>query len=248
LDFLLDRESAFSFACRACGRCCSGKVICAGPHEVLGMSRFLGISTSEFLERYSANGGTTLRADAAGRCVFVSDQGGCQVHPARPLVCRLYPLGRAVDGAGEERFAVFPKQEGCEAEFGTDGTVASFLGPQGVAPYFEWSDRYGRVYHRMMALLERLGVEGKIEAVSGGAEEAGGEAMGTGPDSTDIPSDQAADPAPISAWQDIDASLAEYCAARGLAVPAGIEASIDLHLRAIEEWLDEMEETNDELP
>jgi hypothetical protein len=72
--------------------------------------------------------------------------------------------------------------------------------------------------------------------------------MGTGPDSTDIPSDQAADPAPISAWQDIDASLAEYCAARGLAVPAGIEASIDLHLRAIEEWLDEMEETNDELP
>jgi hypothetical protein len=31
-------------------------------------------------------------------------------------------------------------------------------------------------------------------------------------------------------------------------VPEGIEASIDLHLRAIEEWLDELEETNNELP
>ena len=212
------------------------------------MSRFLKISTTEFLERYSANGGTTLRADEDGRCVFVTEGGGCRVHPARPLVCRLYPLGRAVDGAGEERFAVFPKQEGCEAEFGTDGTVAGFIGPQGVAPYFEWSDRYGRVYHRMMALLERLGVEGKIEVEAGGVEEAGGEAMGTDPDSAGIPSDQAADPAPISAWQDIDASLAEYCAAKGLAVPEGIEASIDLHLRAIEEWLDELEETNNELP
>ena len=212
------------------------------------MSHLLGISTTEFLAKYADNGGTTLRADADGRCVFVTAGGGCRVHPARPLVCRLYPLGRAVDGAGEERFAVFPKQEGCEAEFGTDGTVASFLEPQGVATYFEWSDRYGRLYHRMMTLLERLGVEGKIETVEGGAEEDGEDALGTGPDCTGIPSDQAGDPAPISAWQDIDASLAEYCAAKGLALPEGIEAAIDLHLRAIEEWLDELEETNNELP
>jgi len=212
------------------------------------MSRLLGIGTTEFLAKYADNGGTTLRANPDGRCVFVTVEGGCMVHSARPLVCRLYPLGRAVDGAGEERFAVFPKQDGCEAEFGTDGTVASFLEPQGVATYFEWSDRYGRLYHRMMTFLERLGVEGKIETVAGGAEEDGEDALGTGPDCTGIPSDQAGDPAPISAWQDIDASLADYCAAKGLALPEGIEAAIDLHLRAIEEWLDELEETNNELP
>lgn len=214
------------------------------------MSRFLGLNTTDFLGRYADNGGTTLRADESGRCVFVTPGGGCRVHPARPLVCRLYPLGRAVDGAGEERFAVFPKQEGCEAEFGTDGTVADFIEPQGVAPYFEWSDRYGRVYHRMMALLERLGIEGKIEveADGGDAAEGGGEAMGAGTEGTGIPPDPASDPAPISAWQDIDASLAEYCAAKGLAIPEGIEASIDLHLKAIEEWLAELEETNNELP
>lgn len=194
------------------------------------MSRLLGLGTTEFLARHTDNGGTTLRSDGEGRCVFVTETGGCAVHKARPLVCRLYPLGRTVDPAGEERFAVFPKQDGCEAEFGTEGTVADFLGSQGVAPYFAWSDRYGRLYHRMMGLLERLGVEGKIEAVAGGA----------GEDGTDA--------SPLSSWQDIDASLAEYCAAEGLPVPAGIEAAIDLHLEAIEKWLDELERTNNELP
>lgn len=196
------------------------------------MARHLGLSTTEFLERFADNGGTTLRADGEGRCVFVSPGGGCRVHTARPLVCRLYPLGRAVDPAGEERFAVFPREDGCEAEFGTDGTIAAFLESQGVAPYIAWADRYGRVYHRMMALLERLGVEGRIEAGPEGETGApeGGEA------------------APLSTWQDIDRSLAEYCAAKGLAVPAGIDAAIDRHLRAMTEWLDGLENEHDQLP
>lgn len=202
------------------------------------MSRLLGLSTTEFLARHSDNGGTTLRSDSQGRCVFVTEAGGCAVHKARPLVCRLYPLGRAVDPEGEERFAVFPKQDGCEAEFGTDGTVADFLRSQGVAPYIEWSDRYGRLYHRMMGLLERLGIEGKIEVEAGGA----------GEDGTGAAAGPSADDSPLSSWQDIDASLAEYCAAKGIPVPGGIEAAIDLHLEAMKEWLDELERTHDELP
>jgi Fe-S-cluster containining protein len=228
LDFCLERLSPFSFSCRACGRCCSGKVIMAGPHEVLGMSRLLGIGTTEFLATYADNGGTTLRfREEDGRCVFVTES-GCRVHPRRPLVCRLYPLGRATDGTGEERFARFPRQEGCEAEFGTDGTIADFLETQGVAPYLEWSLRYGEVYRRMLRLLDRAGVEGKVETEDGG--EAG--AAGSHP---------ATDRDPLSSWQDIDASLAGYCAAKGMAVPAGIDEAIDLHLAAMQEWLDGLE-------
>jgi Fe-S-cluster containining protein len=228
LDFCFERLSPFSFACRACGRCCAGKVIMAGPHEVLGMSRLLGIGTTEFLATYADNGGTTLRFGADdGRCVFVTES-GCRVHPRRPLVCRLYPLGRATDGTGEERFARFPKQDGCEAEFGTDGTIADFLETQGVAPYLEWSLRYGEVYRRMLRLLDLAGVEGKVET------EAGGEAGAAGPH-------LASDRDPLSSWQDIDASLAGYCAAKGIAVPAGIDGAIDLHLAAMGEWLDGLE-------
>jgi Fe-S-cluster containining protein len=233
LDFCLDRRAPFSFSCRACGRCCAGKIIMAGPHEVLGMSRLLGISTTEFLARYSDHGGTTLRFGADGRCAFLTAE-GCRVHPRRPLVCRLYPLGRATDATGDEKFALFPKQADCEAEFGTDGTIAAFLESQGVAPYIEWSRRYGELYKRMLGLLDQLDIQGKVEASEAGGPGDGAGSRGPGP------ADEA-DRSPLSSWQDIDASLAEFCAEKRLAVPAGIEAAIDLHLRAMAEWLDDLE-------
>jgi hypothetical protein len=46
---------------------------------------------------------------------------------------------------------------------------------------------------------------------------------------------------PLSSWQDIDASLSDYCAAKGTTVPARIEAAIDMHLAAMAEWLDGLE-------
>jgi len=235
LDFCLDREAAFSFTCNVCGRCCAGKIIMAGPHEILGMSRVLGIGTTEFLSLYTDNGGTTLRSEVAGPCVFLTPS-GCRVHPRRPLVCRLYPLGRSTDERGEERFALFPAQPECEAIVGRDGTVGSFLESQGVGPYLGWSRRYGELYRRMMGLLDRLGIEGKIDAPAAAAPaeaaRAGSGSAGSG---------QEPDRAPLSSWQNIDASLDEYCAAKGLAVPAEIDEAIALHLRAIEDWLDDLE-------
>jgi len=229
LDFCLERASPFSFVCHACGRCCSGKVIMAGPHEVLGMSRLLGITTTELLACYTDNGGTTLRFGADGRCAFLTEA-GCRVHPRRPLVCRLYPLGRATDSRGDEGFALFPKPDDCQGEWGTEGTIADFLGSQGVEPYIAWSVRYGELYRRMLGILERMDVQGKVVAVPAGAP-------GAPP-----PEPAAVRTEPLSPWQDVDASLSEYCAAKGIAVPSAVEEAIDLHLAAMREWLDGLEE------
>jgi len=222
----------------------------AGPHEVLGMSRVLGIGTTEFLALYTDNGGTTLRSEADGPCVFLTAS-GCRVHPRRPLVCRLYPLGRMTDETGVERFGVFPAQPDCEAEAGHEGTVSSFLESQGVAPYLEWSRRYGELYRRMMGLLDRLDIQGKVDAGEGGgaaeAAPAGPGSAGSGQE-PDRASHRAPDREPISSWQDIDASLAEYCAAEGSTPPREIDEAIALHLRAIEEWLDGLELQLGEVP
>lgn len=202
----------------------------AGPHEILGMSRVLGIDTTEFLSRYTDNSGTTLRVEEDGRCVFLTPS-GCRVHPRRPLVCRLYPLGRATDERGEERFALFAAQPGCEAAVGREGTVGSFLESQGVGPYLEWSRRYGELYRRMIGLLDRLDVEGKLEAPPADALPA-----------TEAPApEEGPAPAQLSSWQDVDASLAEHCAAKGSPPPRDIDKAIALHLRAMEEWLDDLE-------
>jgi len=213
----------------------------AGPHEVLGMARHLGIGTTEFLALYSDHGGTTLRFGADGKCVFLTVD-GCKVHPRRPLVCRLYPLGRSVDKDGVEKFARFAKEEGCKGEFGADGTIETFLELQGVAPYIEWSRRYGELYGRMLGLLDRLDIHSKIEVSEAGkpGEGSKGETTTEGGEVAAGAAEEA-DRSPLSSWQDIDASLADFCAAKGIAVPAGIEEAIDLHLQAIREWLDGLE-------
>jgi Fe-S-cluster containining protein len=225
LDFCLDRESAFSFSCRACGRCCTGKIIMAGPHEILGMSRVLRINSTEFLALYTDNRGTTLRSEEDGRCVFLTAS-RCRVHPRRPLVCRLYPLGRTIDERGEERFALFPRQSDCESEVGREGTVGSFLESQGVGRYLDWSRRYGELYRRMIGLLDQLDAEGELDVPADPGVPGPEEGLGR-------PN--------LSSWQDIDASLSEYCAAKGSAPPRDIDEAIDLHLRAIKEWLDDLE-------
>ena len=228
MDFRFDRKHSFSFICKVCGNCCSDKVIMAGPHEILGMSRVLGITTTEFLARYADNGGTTLRFGSDGRCAFVTPS-GCKVHAQRPLACRLYPLGRAVDESGTEKFARVPKPDDCHAAIGNDGTIEGFLESQGVEQYIEWSRRYSVLYKRMLDLLDRMGVEGEVETRPDGR--AGGGAV------EPIPVGDA----PISTWQDIDATLADYAPAKALAAPPGIEEAIDLHLAAIGEWLDGLE-------
>jgi len=198
-----------------------------GPHEVLGMSRVLGISTTEFLAKYADNGGTTLRFGGDGRCIFVTPS-GCRVHDHHPLACRLYPLGRAVDEVGAEKFALVPKPDDCPATIGTGGTIEEFLEAQGVGPYIEWSRRYSLIYKRMLGLLDSIGIEGTLVTRPEGRASGADETIPVGA-------------APISSWQDVDATLAEYCQAKGSPVPSGIEAAIDLHLAAMAEWLDGLE-------
>jgi uncharacterized protein len=207
----------------------------AGPHEILGMSRLLGISTTDFLALYTVNGGTTLRSGPDGRCVFVTTS-GCKVHSQRPLVCRLYPLGRMTDETGAEKFALYPPQSNCKAKIGRNGTIETFLESQGVGPYLEWSRCYGELYRRMVGLLDRLAVQSKIDNATGGELDGGGKTC-----SETVGLDQEQDRAPLSLWQDIDASLAEYCLARDSSAPQGIDDAIAMHLRAIKEWLNDLE-------
>ena len=151
----LGAEGAFSYECRRCRRCCSDKTIRVNPYEVYRLSRRVGTSTTEFLARYTIEGGTELARRADGSCVFLGEQ-GCGVHQDRPLVCRLYPLGRHVRDGEPDRFHTLEGHPESEGVFGSAGTVRDYLESQGAAPFMRGADDYLETLARLLDVLRRV--------------------------------------------------------------------------------------------
>jgi uncharacterized protein len=208
--------------CNACNRCCHNKAIRVGPYEALRLSRRLGITTTEFLARHTEAGGTVLqtREDDRG-CVFLGPH-GCTVHPDRPLACRIYPLARWTAPDGEESFGNLEPHPQTAGVYGTHGTVDDYLTSQGLAPYFAMGDRYGELYDRMAAVLERFDPEEDLDRRTERRAEIDEMDAGT----------------LATSWFDIDSTVAAYCRERGRPVPTDVDALVDLHLEAVGAWLD----------
>jgi hypothetical protein len=103
--------------------------------------------------------------------------------------------------------------------------VQDYLDSQGLAPYFGMADRYGELYDRMVAIMERLDPGEDIDRRSERRAEIDELDAGT----------------LATSWFDLDATVAAYCWERGLAVPTEIDALVDLHLKALGVWLDALE-------
>jgi len=222
LIFNLKKESPFFFKCQVCGVCCANKAIHISPYEALRLARNLGITTTEVYRAYAEEGGTVLRNKPDGTCIFLNSR-GCGVHPDRPLVCRLFPLGEIIDSRGEPRYASMPLHPDCLGLLDTDGTVESYLEAQGTLPYFEHDRIYSTIYKKIMERLSWLPppVKSPDHAVS---PEAGGP-------------DPAASASLLSHWLDVDAAVASYCRSRNRTAPKALEETISLHIRALEERL-----------
>ena len=214
--FDLEWSSPFAYTCNACSRCCYGKAILVGPYEILRLARNRGLTTTAFLAAHVEGGGVLLRVRPDGGCVFLTER-GCGVHADRPLACRLYPLGRHIDAEGRERFGHLPPHPETAGVYGRDGTVGGYLSAQGVEPYFAAAARYADLYQRMLALLASL-ADGDAEA-----------GAATGPTE-----------GPATPWLDVDATVEAYCLERGLPLPATVEETVAVHIRAVDAWLDRL--------
>jgi uncharacterized protein len=219
VDFDMTRESGFSYACHACKRCCRNKAIRVNPYEILRLARRLKMSTTDFIAHNTEAGGTVLRSREDGNCVFLGE-GGCTVHPDRPLACRLYPLARWIAADGKESFGHLTPHPQTEGVYGSSGTVQDYLDCQGAAPFFEMGDRYGSLYARMLSLLEALD-PGELERRHVRREAVDELPFGTH----------------ASPWLDIDATLGEE--GSGL----NPDQAVLLHVQNIERALEELRES-----
>ncbi|MCL6621290.1 MAG: YkgJ family cysteine cluster protein [Syntrophobacterales bacterium] len=146
----LTRDSRFTFICGpgvpCFNRCCQAGVIVLNPGDVLRLKRFLQVSSTEFLRRYTvreteAGSGLPLvflrppRGQDTG-CPFVTDT-GCRVYEARPDACRLFPLAQGSvltpEGPRDQLYLRQPPYcQGLAAD--SEWSVADWMAAQGFDP------------------------------------------------------------------------------------------------------------------
>lgn len=157
----LEPGSTFRFSCHpgvSCfNKCCADVNIFLSPYDVLRLRKRLGMSSGEFLQKYTLlpvqkdmkTPVVLLRMteDEARSCPFLTKE-GCGVYSDRPWPCRMYPLGLASskdtpDGWQGERFYFLLQEEGCmgfaEAR---EWTVKGWMEDQQVDEYDRWGEAY----------------------------------------------------------------------------------------------------------
>ncbi len=152
-------DTKFTFACspevRCFNACCRNLNQTLYPYDILRLKKALGLSSSEFLKRYTKQhigpeSGlpiVTLKPGDARRltCPLVTEK-GCSVYSDRPSSCRTYPLVRAISRCREtgritEGFALLKEQHCLGFKEGKEQTVRQWMKDQEAANYNQINDK-----------------------------------------------------------------------------------------------------------
>lgn len=99
--------------CEGCFDCCCGmgESILLDPFDVYRLTRALGESFEQLLnghlELHVVDGVILPNLRMAGErdcCTFLNEKGRCSIHPYRPGICRLFPLGRVYENGSFRYF------------------------------------------------------------------------------------------------------------------------------------------------
>ena len=149
----------FSFDCHpgieCFNRCCGDVTIVLSPYDILRMRSAVGVSSEEFLKRYTFVPFSKeqripvvmlrMGEDEAKRCPFVGDH-GCTIYDDRPWACRMYPLGMASPkdaGEQEDTFYFLMQENDCEGvKEDRSRTVSEWLEDQGLVEYNKWGEAF----------------------------------------------------------------------------------------------------------
>ncbi|MFH1351112.1 MAG: YkgJ family cysteine cluster protein [Pseudomonadota bacterium] len=150
----MDPDHPFRFHCSegvSCfTRCCQDVTIVLTPYDVLRLKRGKGISSDEFLERYTIILPKKKRLiplvmlkmnEEDTRCPFVTQE-GCSIYEYRPWPCRMYPLDMNDDGTldlitdDSHCFGLKEKEE---------WRIGEWLVEQGVVPYDEMNTLFTEI-------------------------------------------------------------------------------------------------------
>lgn len=138
-------NESLPLTCSRKGTCCHGNQVLLNPWELARLAHEKNMSAAEFRAVFCIQGGSVLHfngeKDQRGKaaCGLYTENFGCSVHTARPLACRLFPLGRQVQHETAEYIfqgTTFPCLNGCSEVLDLPKiTVADYLEGQETADF-----------------------------------------------------------------------------------------------------------------
>jgi len=128
--------------------CCSNIDISLTPYDILRLKRRLGISSTEFLERYTLPyemekdgiAGVKLRPVDGGTACRFNVPEGCGVYEDRPTACRYYPVAllsmrRQDEAADRDSYALVKEAHCLGHDEPREITIAGYRREQGLPEY-----------------------------------------------------------------------------------------------------------------
>ena len=160
--------------CSGCSSCCRGmgNTIVLDPYDVWRLTGGLGMSLQQLLaghlELNVVDGIILPNLKLAGdseQCTFLNEAGRCSIHPYRPGICRLFPLGRYYE---EDGFRYILQVHECEKQNRSKVKIRKWMD----TPDMERYDAYIADWH---AFLSKLRAKLEKETLAGASSDAADE-------------------------------------------------------------------------
>lgn len=218
---MMDRDSPFFYSCNQCNLCCHHKIIKLNPYEVSRIADHLGVNTGEVIRQYTNANGSVLKMKENGACIFLTEK-GCGIHSDRPLVCRVYPLGRHLSANGEEKFFDLTPHPESLGVYGKSGTVGDYLKGQEADPFIRSVAHYLELLGEMISQLKKSAQGRKLKGK-------------TGIKKILRPLSEKSELSPE--WFDTDLVVFDYCRKSGIQEPSDPDQKMVIHIEALKSEL-----------
>ena len=161
--------SQISFDCQRCGVCCrkrTGAPIILTGYDVYQIGRALGVQSTMDLLSMGIIGVVSNQYDLPTCILAINDTGACclldgdccMVHDAKPVVCALYPLGRAYDATENQYIYIQPHGNKCNGTgAGEKVLVSQWLEQTGISNTEQYYAAYEQAYAE--AVMASLGAK-----------------------------------------------------------------------------------------
>ena len=167
--------------CRGCSACCRGmgSSIVLDPYDVFRLETGLGLSfeglLAEAVELNLVDGIILPNLKMSGEgeaCTFLNEEGRCRIHPFRPGICRMFPLGRIYEDHG---FRYFNQIHECRKEQKTKVKIRKWMDTPDMGRYESYIVEWHYFLKELEERLEQKPEQKQEQKQEEGSETTGGE-------------------------------------------------------------------------